>query len=159
MLVSLLLADMDYLLIIADCRRVTLLIEVITSLSLQELLQFVDFSGKGADQLVAVLGNHDIVFQTHASDLFVLLDLLLVQVGAQVFVRKGLFDHEVDEVNSRFNRYADAFLESPAGSQFAEAGLVAAGWSFGVASDIVGLQAEEMSKSMGEEDCSNSLGD
>jgi hypothetical protein len=62
-------------------------LRAITSLSLQELLQFVDFSGERADQLVAVFGNNDIVFQADTSYLFVLFDLLFVEVGTQVLIR------------------------------------------------------------------------
>jgi hypothetical protein len=123
------------------------------------LLDFFDGPRQGTQQLVSVLGYHDIVLETDSSDLSVFLQFGGVEAGRSLRVLQGSLYHEIDEVEARLNRNADSFLKGSAGAQFAQSCQFAAQRSFRISSDIVDLESEEMAESVGEEDGSNSLVD
>lgn len=124
---------------------------------LQKRFDFLDWSGEGAQELAAGGGDDDVVLQSYSSDLHVLFDLGWVEVRQFLGVWESFFYHEIDEVDSGLDCYANAFLESSSGSEFAQACKLASRLSFSISSYIVNLQSEEMSQAMREKDSSDSF--
>ena len=81
------------------------------SFLLEELLDLLDRSWQGAEQLAPRGGYNDVVLESHSTDLHVFLDFGGVEVGGFLGVGQSFLYHEIDEVDSGFNGNADSLLK------------------------------------------------
>lgn len=123
-----------------------------------EGLNLLDLFGDSGEVIVARVGNDDAILQTDTTNIHKGGQDIGVEEGSLLGVLEGGFDKVTDKVATGFNGDNHACLEGTTHTKVTKARFIDGLDVLGVPTDIVDIQANEMTKAMGEEDGGDVIG-